>query len=187
MSELLRQQVRFTSLTDCDGSTKTDKRNNLKSKSKSKKNAGVRSKFFLEGIRQELYALQQENEQLRRVIMQCITPPELAEKILLECESPPVDIFLRSSMMMEEEEEETKEGESELPSRVENNSNHRVSAIKIGEEIEIVKTAVPVEELVVPCTYDRYDDKHKYSDRSNEFGSDEAQCLVDAFTSEFAY
>lgn len=200
MTEPLKQ-VRFTSNIDCDGSAKTDKRNNLRGRRKSRNNAesGIRSKFVLEGVRQELYHLQQENEQLRRIIMQRIDPPDLAEQILLDCQSPPVDIFLGSSMLMEEDEtkygeDETKHEETESyePSPASDNINQSAHLIRIGQEINILQPAAPLkaplEELPKACQQEKYNDMDKFTMRAFELDvEDEEQCLADAFSSNFAF
>jgi hypothetical protein len=60
---------------------------------------------MLEGVRQELHDLQRQNAYLREVVMNNITPREIAVEILNTVESPPVDIFLRSSILLDNEDE----------------------------------------------------------------------------------
>lgn len=189
--DVSQHQLRFTSNVDCDGSLKsekTDKRHNLRRKSKGNtKVSGVRSKFFIESIRQELFHLQQENEILRKIVIAQINPPSLAEQILRECESPPVDIFLRSSMVMEEDE--TKADESDdLPKEVRNSSMSN-TPIRIGQEIEIKQPQAPVTEFHISFQEDNVKSNKSCVERSMEFNVEktEAQCLVDAFNSEFAF
>ena len=188
--QLSRHQVRFTSNVDCDSSLKsekTDKRNNVRRKSRGNaKVTGVRSKFFIESIRQELFHLQQENALLRRIVIAQINPPSLAEQILLECESPPVDIFLRSSIVMEEDE--TKADESEDYTKEVNNGISK-PPIRIGQEIEIKQLQAPVTEFHIPLQEDNVKRNKSCVERSMEFNAEktEAQCLADAFNSEFAF
>ena len=190
----LPKQVRFASSithNDDNESAKTDKIHNLRrGRRKSRRITGVRSKFILEAMRQELYHLQTENEKLRKIVIQRVNPVELAESILLECESPPVDIFLRSSMVMEEDE--TKGGEEEesyVTPTVPKNLKASKSLPRIGHEMEPLR--VPIKELLIPETKGR-DDRSTKSyivERSFEFDidKDEAQCLVEAFAGEFAF
>lgn len=182
-------QVRFISNADCDESvksTRTDKRNNLKSSKNRKKSSGVRSKFFLEGIRQELYHLQKENELLREIVMNRIYPKSLAEEILCECESPPIDIFLRSSILMEDDESNDVESDISMNQSNDNNNNNNM---RMGQEIEIIEKDAPVKELLVPCQEEKFKIRNRYIDRTMKIDSesDGDQFLVDAFTSNFAY
>ena len=92
--------VRFSASIGADDATEK-KSNTRKNRPKSKR----RNKFLLEGVRQELLNLQRENEYLRILIRERIRPIDLAEKILAEAEAPPVDIYLKSSVLMDEEKE----------------------------------------------------------------------------------
>ena len=185
------EQVRFTSNIDCDGSVKTDKRNNLRQRrGRLSTVCGIRSKFVLEGARQELYHLQQENEQLRTIIMQRIEPPELAEKILLECQSPPVDIFLSSNMLMEEDETKHEEGEKKEESEFQEtwntnmHDNQPSHLIRIGQEIDILEPPAPLEAFPASCRQEM----NEFTSRAFELDvEDEEQCLVDAFAGDFAF
>ena len=195
------EQVRFASNIDCDGSVKTDKRNNLRRRRKNRNNqvSGIRSKFVLEAVRQELYHLQQENEQLRSIIMHRINPPDLAEQILLDCQSPPVDIFLRSSILMEEDEtkygeDETKHEETESyePSPASNHTKQSTHLVRIGQEINILESPAslkaPLEEFSIPCREEKCIDVDKFTMSAFEFDvEDTEQCLANAFASEYAF
>ena len=92
-----------------DSSAKTFKKSNRricrKGISSDKSRSGMRYKFMLEGVRQEFYDLQKENAYLRKVVMDNIMPRGIAEKILNTTESPPADIFLRSSILLDKEDE----------------------------------------------------------------------------------
>lgn len=192
--EILTQVIFTSNLVDCDGSAATDKRNNrrrqLKRNSrKSRNTGGVRSKFLLEGIRQELFHLQRENDTLRNIVIARIEPASLAEDILRTCESPPVDVFLRSTMLMEEEE--TKTGvEYSMGDTKEDNVllQKPKSFIKIGQEIDILQSSVPVKELLVPFSNDdRINCGYKEPVPLLDSDKDNCQVLVDAFTSECAF
>jgi len=109
--ESIPEPILFSSLSandDYSESESTCKRTNCRRKSRKNNDdddlPGMRSKFMLEGVRQELYNLQLENVELRRVVMDNVDPPEVAERILRNCEAPPIDIFLPSIVLEDEEE-----------------------------------------------------------------------------------
>mmetsp|Transcript_10444 Transcript_10444/g.13212 ORF Transcript_10444/g.13212 Transcript_10444/m.13212 type:complete len:201 (+) Transcript_10444:79-681(+) len=189
-------QVRFASHVDTDAkSEKTDKRNNLANdERKSRKNrTGIRSKFILEGIRQELYHLQRENEVLRRIVQERVQPIELAESILLECESPPVDIFLRSSILMEDETKEGDESNSGRRNVVRTVGSPKVMTshlTRVGEEIQMLRPPVPIKELLIPqpMQKEKPENIRRFMMEKIDFSEkDQSQILVDAFKGEFAY
>ncbi|GFH61471.1 predicted protein [Chaetoceros tenuissimus] len=64
-----------------------------------------RNKFLFEGIRLELMELQKENEYLKSLVREKISPMSLAETILKEAEAPVVDIFLQNSVLLDEADE----------------------------------------------------------------------------------
>ena len=100
LTEQLPSLVRF-SCQDGGADDETWKKSNRRMAQGGSKR---RTKFLLEGVRQELYDLQRENERLRLLVRQYIAPLDLAEEILAKAEAPPVDIYLRSSVLMDEEE-----------------------------------------------------------------------------------
>ena len=53
-------------------------------KDKKKKKSGVRTKFLIESLRQDYYALRDENDRLREIV-QTNLPRETAEAILADC------------------------------------------------------------------------------------------------------
>jgi hypothetical protein len=191
------KQVSFAVSTHCDVSAKTDKRNNF-GKKKNRKLTGVRSKFILEGIRQELYHLQRENEKLRKIVKTRIHPSDVAEQILLECEYPPVDIFLRSSILTEEEETTVGEQQEEQKSK-DVIKGKRVpgkpkSLTRIGERTSSIPVNAPIKELFIPENRKPSRGKsfgHRFKmDRNRlefDIDKDKEQCLVDALTGEFAF
>ncbi len=187
------KQVRFASNVESDSkSVKTDKRNNLAHRrKKNKKITGIRSKFILEGTRQELYHLQRENEVLRRIIQERIQPIELAESILLECESPPVDIFLRSSMLTEYETKEGDESNSghDAVKSTKSPSTSPAHLTRVGLEIETLRPPVPIKELYIPepPKKNSSEDKRYIMEKMQFVEKDKSEYLVDAFTGEFAY
>lgn len=79
------------------------------------KKSSIRYKFMLEAVRQELLDLQKENELLRIIVRERISPLELAEQILKDAEAPAVDIHLPSSVMMDEENEFVEKEEPSVP------------------------------------------------------------------------
>lgn len=64
-----------------------------------------RNKFMFEGVRLELMELQKENEYLKSLVREKISPMSLAETILKEAEAPVVDIFLQNSVLLDEADE----------------------------------------------------------------------------------
>lgn len=112
-------QVLFSSATSCGYESESDctyKRTNCGRRKggpkgqKDEPDSGLRFKFMLEGIRQELYQLQRENADLRNIVVDNVEP-EAAEHILRDCEAPPVDIFLPTSLMEDDEEKEVQDDE----------------------------------------------------------------------------
>lgn len=89
--------------TRTDGASPVDKRK-----------SNIRYKFMLEAVRQELLDLQKENEQLRIIVREKISPLALAEQILLDAEAPAVDIHLPSSVMMDDVNEFVEEEDSSV-------------------------------------------------------------------------
>jgi hypothetical protein len=64
-----------------------DPRRSKKSKDKTdkkKKKSGVRTKFLIESLRQDYYALRDENDRLREIV-QSNLPKGVAEAILADC------------------------------------------------------------------------------------------------------
>jgi hypothetical protein len=53
-------------------------------KDKKKKKSGVRTKFLIESLRQDYYALRDENDRLREIV-QMNLPPHAANAILADC------------------------------------------------------------------------------------------------------
>jgi hypothetical protein len=53
-------------------------------KDKKKKKSGVRTKFLIESLRQDYYALRDENDRLREIV-QTNLPKDAAEGILADC------------------------------------------------------------------------------------------------------
>ena len=53
-------------------------------KDKKKKKSGVRTKFLIESLRQDYYALRDENDRLREIV-QTSLPKQAAEAILADC------------------------------------------------------------------------------------------------------
>ena len=107
-------QALFSCESD-DCSAKTFKKSNRRinrAVSSHDKRSDVRYKFMLEGIRQELYQLQQQNAFLRKIVINSIMPRELAEEILVCAESPKVDIFLGSSILSDRVDECISEDEN---------------------------------------------------------------------------
>ena len=96
--EQTQSLVRFA----CEADDQTAKKSNRRINRRERKG---RTKFMLEGVREELYNLQRENEILRRLVQENIKPLELAESILTAAEAPPVDVYLHSSVLMDEIEE----------------------------------------------------------------------------------
>jgi len=76
--------------------------------------SNIRSKFLLEAVRQELLDLQRENEMLRIIVREHIRPLDLAEEILAQAEAPPVDIYLKSSILMDDEDQFVEEEKPNL-------------------------------------------------------------------------
>ena len=79
-----------------------------------KRKSRIRYKFMLEAVRQELLDLQKENEQLRIIVREKISPRGLAEQILLDAEAPAVDVYLPSSVMMDDVNEFVEEEDSNV-------------------------------------------------------------------------
>jgi hypothetical protein len=55
-----------------------------KDKDKKKKKSGVRTKFLIESLRQDYYALRDENDRLREIVSINL-PKDAAEAILADC------------------------------------------------------------------------------------------------------
>ena len=55
-----------------------------KDRDKKKQKSGVRTKFLIESLRQDYYALRDENDRLREIV-QTNLPKEAAEAILADC------------------------------------------------------------------------------------------------------
>lgn len=53
-------------------------------KDKKKKKSGVRTKFLIESLRQDYYALRDENDRLREIVQQYL-PRRAADAILADC------------------------------------------------------------------------------------------------------
>lgn len=53
-------------------------------KDKKKKKSGVRTKFLIESLRQDYYALRDENDRLREIVQQYL-PRHKADSILADC------------------------------------------------------------------------------------------------------
>lgn len=53
-------------------------------KDKKKKKSGVRTKFLIESLRQDYYALRDENDRLREIVQQYL-PRNAADAILADC------------------------------------------------------------------------------------------------------
>lgn len=117
-------QPMFTGREDADDMT--EKKSNRRGRQEYKR----RTKFMLEGVRQELYDLQRENKALRLMVKEHIKPLNLAERILVESEAPPVDMFLMSSVLMDDEQQYAMSKVSEEETR----NRHRREQKKIVEE-----------------------------------------------------
>lgn len=59
-------------------------RKSKEKKDKKKKKSGVRTKFLIESLRQDYYALRDENDRLREIV-QTNLPPHAANAILADC------------------------------------------------------------------------------------------------------
>mmetsp|Transcript_46819 Transcript_46819/g.77233 ORF Transcript_46819/g.77233 Transcript_46819/m.77233 type:complete len:102 (-) Transcript_46819:207-512(-) len=63
---------------------RSKKSRDKKDKDKKKKKSGVRTKFLIESLRQDYYALRDENDRLRELV-QTNLPKDAAEAILADC------------------------------------------------------------------------------------------------------
>ncbi len=113
--------VKFTSCEDeCENDDATQKKSNVRMNRgiinyTDKFRSNIRSKFLLEAVRQELHDLQRENELLRIIVRERIRPLDLAEEILAQAEAPPVDIYLKSSILMDDEGQFEEEESNQPP------------------------------------------------------------------------
>lgn len=102
-----------------------------------------RNKFLFEGVRLEMMELQKENEYLKSLVREKITPMSLAETILKEAEAPVVDIFLQNSVLLDETDEFDESLDGSLGSYVvaeEEIPNVKSIATSISERSNTTKT-----------------------------------------------
>ena len=185
--EAKSQKVLFSSQSAYDydsESENTFKRTNCTRKTKGRKrqneeDSGLRSKFLLEGIRQEVYNLQMENTELRKIVMENVDPPHVAEQILLECESLPVDIFLPASTMNDDElvEEQSIEDDGE--------DRDKHQALKPGRKSP--RSLPSLETDTTSKTTEESKCEYYYRTLELEFESDKNEFLVEAFSRGYAY
>lgn len=112
------EKVLFSSASGYDsGSEDTFKRSNCGRRRRGqtdRSESSLRDKFMLEEVHQELSQLQMENAELRQIVIEKIEPPQLAEKILRDCEAPTIDIFL-PCIVMENDEAKDEGGDLVFP------------------------------------------------------------------------
>ena len=159
--------------TNCSRGTKKGR------KRQNEEDSGLRSKFLFEGVLQEVYNLQMENAELRRMVVENVNPPHVAEQILLECESLPVDIFLPTSAMNDDElvEEQSNEDDGENGDKHEASKPGRKSPRSLSS-LEGDTTSKTTEE----SKFEPY-----YRTLELEFETDKNEFLVEAFSRGYAY
>lgn len=93
-----------------------------------------RNKFLFEGVRLELMELQKENEYLKSLVREKISPMSLAETILKEAEAPVVDIFLQNSVLLDEADEFDESFDESVTSSVAEEEIPHVKSIATSSE-----------------------------------------------------
>lgn len=93
-----------------------------------------RNKFLFEGVRLELMELQKENEYLKSLVREKISPMSLAETILKEAEAPVVDIFLQNSVLLDEADEFDESFDESVTSSVAEEEIPQVKSIATSSE-----------------------------------------------------
>jgi len=185
-TEQLPSLVRFSCQDDEDDATAKKSNRRL-----GRKESKGRTKFMMEGVRQELCDLQRENEILRMLVREYIAPMEVAERILAEAEAPPVDIYLRSSVLMDEAERFTPQ--SAKGERSQENQHSKVIGNTKGEKDPIAHESISPEiprvlSVPVPATLARKECTNTKSQRSpNTFHIDAVESLAGALSGDFAF
>ena len=141
-----------------------------------KRKSRMRSKFMLEAVRQELLDLQKENEVLRAIVKQFIRPVDIAERILLDAEAPPVDIFLQSCIL-KDEIEEYEDKVIEKKADVENDRSKN----------EAKESSIPTVLTLPRLSKNSSEPEPERRESRNDFQCGEVESLAAALAGDFAF